>query len=149
MTITNKFIGVTILCALIACSGSAPQRAPDPDPDPRPATRPDPLVGTMWMFCDQIDSMITFQSEGRVRWSAECGAGHPCDCGAARWARHGDRIAFDCNQVTEYDVTAGAREMLGDWHRIASPSEHAPVCLERIGASSDLRAEDLDRVRTN
>lgn len=83
------------------------------------------IENTTWAWSDEPDApTVTFRSGGIAIFS------HWED---GRWKLKGDRLQFDCNQYTMYDVIIDGDSMRGEWYRIPNPTERSWTALRKRG----------------
>jgi TPR repeat protein len=87
-----------------------------------------PLAATRWRFCDSTATLDLYANGTLMTSNASCAI--------SRWTQDGDRLQFDCNANTAYDLRVRANRLLGT----SSPA-HQKACFERVGPS--VPTEDL------
>jgi hypothetical protein len=91
-----------------------------------PGTPSGPIAGSTWKFCG-LDSTVTFNTDSTF-------AGSRLSCTSSNWVQTGDRLVFNCNDFTVWDVRVAGTRMSGEWHRVKEPEKaanHARTCLEK------------------
>lgn len=86
------------------------------------------LTGTTWEF--SLGDSITFLEGGIVIFNKLNATG--------KWKQNGNRVVFDCNSFTGYDVVINGDVLEGVWYRIAKPAETYPSSLARVKTTDEV-----------
>jgi TolB-like protein len=79
------------------------------------------VTGTTWEF--GLGNTITFLDGGIVYFNKLNARGH--------WKQKGNRVVFDCNNFTGYQVVIEGEKMKGVWYRIKTPKDTSPTFLSK------------------